>query len=772
MRSQERRRGHSGVLGFAKALLTLSTVVSLCFGHVVAQPCSPRVFPADTVYLDYVPGALTYCLADGADLSAFDLTLDGVSVEQGTEPSCGTYAGAGATLYYDFSGVPGGGLGGGVYLSRWRAGEVLLGRRSFADAAALADQLLRWDPGAGWRYDRASARVVSDLTAGDYSALEIRWEATGVEYELPLGPVEAPGAAVTLPTPGATYLAVATARDGSCEERLAIVRRRAPRAPTTERFTVIRDGDSGRRCVSTDRSFVDPETSICRAPDNGVLQLQGVGCFTYSPATGFTGADGACIVTCGAGACDTTFLEFAVVPPPCGTFVIEDATRLEAPSCTAAATLRLRRTDDGTDAPAFTLDGEPAAATLVGGVYALELTVGTWVVTASSGGDACGQSFSVEVVCDATEEPCVSPFDVSLVGQGVDCSGGVDEIFLPAPPAALAEYAIAIGGVSYTGPRTARTDPRGGSPATVIEVPGPRAVFRTVELRRDAECVHVLRVETRCVTPAFDTLALTVGVPAGYCLPRGRVERALGEPTVVALDDPGLANVIPRDGGCVTVTADVSGATDVLLVACTEIGICDTAYLHLLAQTADTIVPRPREPPIAVDDQLVVGVGGRVTADLLANDDTGGEATTVELLSGFRYGLGEVVPGGLLDYESGGEMCGVTDTATYSLCGALACDTATIAVRLRCDTVIAFSGFSPNGDGINDVFTVEGLEDHPGGRLLVFNRYGRTVYEAIDYRSDWDGRAGERDLPDGVYFYFLDLPGRGEPIVGTVMLFR
>ena len=763
---------------FATAALTLVALTFGAVGRVAAQPCSPRPFPADTAYLAYVPGAVTYCLVDGADLSAYDLTLDGAPVAQGTEPSCGTFAEPGDALSYDLSGVPGGGLGGEVYLRRWRAGITILGQRLFDDARALAEQLLRWDPDGGWRYEEATQRIVSDLTAGDYSALEIRWEATGEEYDLALGPVDAPGAAVTLPEPGRDYLLVATARDGTCEARLVIARRGASTGPSTERYTVTRDGDSGLRCVPTDEVPAATETNVCGRADHGVLQLQGVGCFVYYPEIGFTGTDRACIVTCGGGVCDTTLLEFAVVPPPvCGTFAVEGATRLEAATCTSGATFRLRRTDEGTDAVTFTVDGAAASATLGDGVYALELPVGTWEVIASAGGDTCGRAFAVEVVCEAEVPPCVAPFELTLVGQGVDCGRATDEVFLPAPPEALAEYALTIAGVPYGGPRSARTDPRDGSAATAIEVPGPRQLLRAVELRRDSGCAHVFQLATRCVTPAADTLSLTVGVPGEYCLSREEVYQPLGEPSVVSVADPGLANVTPRDGGCVTVTADASGATDVTLVACTEIGICDTAYVHLRVTTAvdgpeEPSEPRPGGGPVAEDDRVVADVGGTVTADLLDNDDAGGAVTTATLLSAFRYGGGELSPAGFLTYVAGEEACGVVDTATYSLCGDAGCDTARVAVRIRCDTVVAFPGFSPNGDGVNDAFVIEGLEDHPGARLLVFNRYGRTVYEATDYASDWDGRAGDRDLPDGVYFYLLELPGQGEPVTGYVALYR
>lgn len=61
-------------------------------------------------------------------------------------------------------------------------------------------------------------------------------------------------------------------------------------------------------------------------------------------------------------------------------------------------------------------------------------------------------------------------------------------------------------------------------------------------------------------------------------------------------------------------------------------------------------------------------------------------------------------------------------------------------------------GFSPNGDGINDVFT---LKNKKGVKvsLEIYNRYGGLVYSNADYRNDWAGLTEEgKATPDGTYF--------------------
>ncbi len=88
-----------------------------------------------------------------------------------------------------------------------------------------------------------------------------------------------------------------------------------------------------------------------------------------------------------------------------------------------------------------------------------------------------------------------------------------------------------------------------------------------------------------------------------------------------------------------------------------------------------------------------------------------------------------------------------------------------------CDTTIP-NIFSPNGDGINDTFDIQGWEGFPGSRLEVFNRWGTLVYENDNYQSNWRGD----DLAEGTYFYIYYRKSRNsEPDVtftGTFNIVR
>lgn len=73
-------------------------------------------------------------------------------------------------------------------------------------------------------------------------------------------------------------------------------------------------------------------------------------------------------------------------------------------------------------------------------------------------------------------------------------------------------------------------------------------------------------------------------------------------------------------------------------------------------------------------------------------------------------------------------------------------------------------GFSPNDDLRNDEFVVKGLEALQAN-VLFWNRWGDPVYSSENYQNDWDGTCkstlclGNEDLPEGTYFYLIDVKG-------------
>ncbi|WP_299797789.1 gliding motility-associated C-terminal domain-containing protein [uncultured Maribacter sp.] len=100
-----------------------------------------------------------------------------------------------------------------------------------------------------------------------------------------------------------------------------------------------------------------------------------------------------------------------------------------------------------------------------------------------------------------------------------------------------------------------------------------------------------------------------------------------------------------------------------------------------------------------------------------------------------------------------------------------------VVTQAQCFTV--FNKFTPNNDGLNDVFFIECIENYPNNNVKVFNRWGNQVFEMDNYDNSWDGTSMGRatisapeKLPVGTYFYLIDFGDGSEPKTGWLYITR
>ena len=78
------------------------------------------------------------------------------------------------------------------------------------------------------------------------------------------------------------------------------------------------------------------------------------------------------------------------------------------------------------------------------------------------------------------------------------------------------------------------------------------------------------------------------------------------------------------------------------------------------------------------------------------------------------------------------------------------------------DGEIKISEFvSPNGDGINDFFVIQNIENHPNNELVIYTRSGVAIFSTRNYRNNWSGTTDNGLVPEGSYYFTLDLEGNG-----------
>lgn len=79
------------------------------------------------------------------------------------------------------------------------------------------------------------------------------------------------------------------------------------------------------------------------------------------------------------------------------------------------------------------------------------------------------------------------------------------------------------------------------------------------------------------------------------------------------------------------------------------------------------------------------------------------------------------------------------------------------------DYVLISNAFTPNGDGINDTYTIAHVEKYPNNTLYVYNNLGQLVYEARGYKNQWDGKMSNGTLvARGSYIAIFSIDGSDE----------
>lgn len=83
------------------------------------------------------------------------------------------------------------------------------------------------------------------------------------------------------------------------------------------------------------------------------------------------------------------------------------------------------------------------------------------------------------------------------------------------------------------------------------------------------------------------------------------------------------------------------------------------------------------------------------------------------------------------------------------------------------------NGLTPNGDGTNDSWDIPYIWYFENNSVKIYNRWSNSVYDAAPYKGDWEGtNRNGNPLPDGTYFYVLDLGNGKQPYTGFIVIHR
>jgi gliding motility-associated-like protein len=182
--------------------------------------------------------------------------------------------------------------------------------------------------------------------------------------------------------------------------------------------------------------------------------------------------------------------------------------------------------------------------------------------------------------------------------------------------------------------------------------------------------------------------------------------------------------------------------------------------------------------PQAYDDYLSINWLNSIRLNLLDNDyDAGMDLDTNSLKILSQPSIGEILKlqNGSMVYRPIRNTAG-KDRFYYKVCDTCnQCDTAMVTITLKDPPLFLPEGISPNGDGINDLFVISGLQAYPNSTLTIFSRDGIIIFHSKDYRNDWNGlKSGlhQQIVPSGTYYYLLQPGGSSRVIKGFVHLIK
>jgi gliding motility-associated-like protein len=80
--------------------------------------------------------------------------------------------------------------------------------------------------------------------------------------------------------------------------------------------------------------------------------------------------------------------------------------------------------------------------------------------------------------------------------------------------------------------------------------------------------------------------------------------------------------------------------------------------------------------------------------------------------------------------------------------------------------------FTPNGDGINDTWEIQYLDQYPECQVEIYTSGGQIIYKSTGYAKAWDGKNNGRDLPAGTYYFVIDPKNGRAKMAGYVQILK
>jgi gliding motility-associated-like protein len=214
------------------------------------------------------------------------------------------------------------------------------------------------------------------------------------------------------------------------------------------------------------------------------------------------------------------------------------------------------------------------------------------------------------------------------------------------------------------------------------------------------------------------------------------------------------------------------------------VGVCDDGLPSLCDSIVVLIdVIRQNTAPSAADDEFKMYSNDELVGNILENDTDAEEDSLVvdiSLTLGPEIGTLELEPTGDFNFVAPQDYLG-SATFTYTICDIATtslCSSAEVIINVDPRSLSPFQALSPNGDGYNDFWKIQGIEHFPDNQIRIFDRWNNMVFETEGYNNRdivWKGEANrglsKKDLKDGTYYYVV-VPGSNEETMSGMVILK
>jgi len=622
-----------------------------------------------------------------------------------------------------------------------------------------------------------SSALANSICKGDSTKLSAKGATTYIWS--PAASLLTPNAASTYasPTSNTTFTVIGTSNGCSDSSKVSITVNPIPTVMVSASISTICSGDSTKLSANG-------ATSYTWAPNTGLSTTSGSAVFvkpTNTVTYTVTGSNGGCS--------DTALKTITVNPTPTVTISASTNSICKGDSAKLSAT----------GAATYTWSPNTSLTSTTGATTTTYPTTSvTYTVTGKNG--SCSDSSKIPI--KVTSKPSVT---VSA-SNPIICSGDSTAL-------------MATGATTYIwGPNTSLSSTTG---ANIFASPSSSITYFVVG--SNGACVDSAKVSvTVNPTPTVivsssstslckgDSTTLSASGAISYTWsPNKGISSTTGTPITATPISSTTYTVIGTSGSCSssgTVTITVN-STPTASVGSYKENICAGSKINLSASGGSTYswspatglssisIANPTASPIstttytvtisngpcsAIDSTIVI-VSSIPVATLCCDTtiNLGGSASlvTTPVSNGYRYIWSPTTDVSCATCPDPTISPKVTGTYFLTITDSGGCksgDSVTITVIEKCGYVFVPTGFSPNGDGHNDVLyvTAECVTDY---YFAVYDRWGNKVFESNDISMGWDGTYKGKPMNPGNYIYYLNtslVTGQEIKKKGDVLLVR